>query len=272
VAKDAAGNVAANSPIVVQATTTNVSVPLGIQTIDFETVGKDWIWTIYENGDNTASNFTFVDNPATSGINSSATCAKFIVNANAATWAQVQTTGFSPITFTADNNKVKVMVYKSVISTIAITLQNADASVKLQKFAPNTKINEWEEMTFDFSGLVGKTVTKMIIFPDYPTTRTAGSVNYIDNIFYNSMTSETGRVVNETIKFYPNPVNDILHLELSGENNRIVLHDMLGKKVFDLQSTQSNDDIDLRTLGTGIYFLNVQNNNGGESRAVIIKK
>ncbi len=268
VAKDAAGNVAANSPIVLAATTTNTPVLVGIPTVDFETMGKDWTWTMYENGDNAASLFTFVDNPATSGINASATCAKFIVNANAATWAQVQTSGFTPITFTTDNNKVKVMVYKSVISTFAITMQNADGTVKLQKYAPNTKINEWEEMTFDFSGLVGKTVTKMIIFPDYPSARTAGSINYIDNIFYNSITSETSRMANETIKFYPNPVQNILFIKLTEDNNRLMIFDLIGNKVFD-QQIPAQFELNTNDLKKGVYYIKAENSRGTVSGKLI---
>ena len=257
VAKDAAGNVATNSPVIVAATTTNSQGSIRIPTIDFETLGKDWTWTLFENGDNAANLFTFVDNPSTSGINSSTTCARFIVNANAATWAQVQTSDLSPITFTAENNKVKVMVYKSVISNFAITLQNADASVKVQKYAPNTKINEWEEMTFDFSGLIGKTITKMVVFPDYPSARTAGSINYIDNIFFNQMASSVNKIIAGRLNIFPNPVTDILHIRLP-ENNRLMMCDIVGNIMFD-QFIPADYKLDMSNFKTGIYFLKVEN-------------
>jgi hypothetical protein len=267
-AKDAAGNVAFNSPVIVAATTTNSLVSVGVPTIDFETVGKDWTWTIYENGDNAASLFTFVDNPAISGINSSVTCARFIVNANAANWAQVQTTGISPITFTADNNKVKVMVNKSVISNFVITLQNADATVKLQKYAPNTKINEWELMTFDFSDLIGKTVTKMIVYPDYPSARTTGSINYFDNIFFNSLTNDVIEIATSNIHLYPNPVIDVLHIQLPANNNRFTIYDIVGNKVFD-KYISDDYQLDMSNLKTGIYFLKVENAEGIKNGKVI---
>lgn len=270
VAKDAAGNVATNSPVIVAATTTNTPVFVGIPTIDFETVGKDWTWAMYGNGDNAASLFTFVNNPSTSGINSSATCAKFIVNANAETWAQVMTTSFSPITFTPENYKVKVMVYKSVISNFAITLQNSDASVKIQKFAPNTKINEWELMTFDFSGLIGKTVTKMVVYPDYPSARTAGSTNYIDNIFFNSLTNVVTEIVTRSINLYPNPVNDILHIQLPGNNSRITMYDIVGNKVYD-QQIQTDYELDMSNYKTGIYIFRAENAKGTITGKVIKK-
>jgi hypothetical protein len=247
------------------------TVPSQIPTIDFETVGKDWTWTMYENGDNAASLFTFINNPSTSGINPSATCAKFIVNANAANWAQVQTSGFSPITFTADNNKVKVMLYKSVISNFVITLQNADASVKVQKFAPNTKINEWELMTFDFSGLIGKTVTKMVVYPDYPSVRTAGSTNYIDNIFFNSLTNVVTEIVTRSINLYPNPVNDILHIQLPGNNSRITMYDIVGNKVYD-QQIQTDYELDMSNYKTGIYIFRAENAKGTITGKVLKNK
>jgi hypothetical protein len=241
-----------------------------IPTIDFETVGKDWTWTIYENGDNAANLFSFVANPSTTGINSSATCAKFIVNANAATWAQVQTTGLSPITFTADNNKVKLMVYKSVISNVVLTLQNADASVKLQKYAPNTKINEWELMTFDYSGLNGKTVTKMLVYPDYPSARTAGSTNYIDNIFFNSQTSAVDKINAGSINLYPNPVIDVLNIQLPEENYRLMMFDIVGNKVLD-KFIPASYKLDMSILKTGVYFLKAENAKGIINGKVIKK-
>ena len=51
----------------------------------------------------------------------------------------------------------------------------------------NTKVGEWEELTFDFSGYIGLVeaidIDQIIIFPDFDTAgRGQDNVVYIDNI------------------------------------------------------------------------------------------
>jgi hypothetical protein len=153
-------------------------------TINFETLGHDWTWGIFENGDNAAELFSVVDNPSATGINTSAKVAKFVVNANGMPWAGIETIDFPDMTFTADNSIVKVMVYKDVISDFTVKFENANASVAFEKKVSNTVINQWEELTFNFADKVGTSVTRLVIIPDFPTARTAGSVNYFDNISF----------------------------------------------------------------------------------------
>jgi hypothetical protein len=53
----------------------------------------------------------------------------------------------------------------------------------------NTKINEWEELTFDLSGSIGKGLTgiidQIIIFPDF-NGRSSNNVIYFDNIRFSA--------------------------------------------------------------------------------------
>jgi uncharacterized surface protein with fasciclin (FAS1) repeats len=46
----------------------------------------------------------------------------------------------------------------------------------------NTVTNQWEKLTFDLSELVGYSYNRIVIFPDFPDTRTSGTTVYIDNI------------------------------------------------------------------------------------------
>jgi len=158
-------------------------------TIDFETVGQDWSWTLFENGDNDASLYSVVDNPVNTGINTSAKAGKYIVNADAQAWAGLWSADLGSLTFTSDNCIVKVEVYKDVVSNFGVKFENDDASVAFEVKVANTLTGEWEELTFDFSAHIGKTVTKLVLFPDFPDTRTAGSTNYFDNISFSASTT-----------------------------------------------------------------------------------
>ncbi|HAG15532.1 MAG TPA: hypothetical protein DCG69_03275 [Bacteroidales bacterium] len=156
--------------------------------IDFETVGQDWSWTIFENGDNAASLYSVVDNPDNTGVNTSTKAGKYIVNASAQPWAGLWSANLGSVTFSADNCIVKVMVFKNVVSDFDVKFENDNASVAFEIKVANTLTGEWEELIFDFSAQIGKTVTKIVIFPDFPTARTAGSTNYFDNISFNALT------------------------------------------------------------------------------------
>jgi len=159
-----------------------------LSTINFETVGQDWAWTLFENGDNAPALYSVVANPSVSGINTSASVAKYIVNANGQPWAGLWSNNLPDFTFTSDNCIIKVMVYKDVISDFLVKFENDNVSVFFEKKVSNTVINQWEELTFDFSNRIGSSVTRLVIIPDFPATRTAGSTNYWDNISFNSGT------------------------------------------------------------------------------------
>ncbi|MDX9748775.1 MAG: T9SS type A sorting domain-containing protein [Paludibacter sp.] len=157
-------------------------------TINFETVGQDWAWTIFENGDNAPALYSVVANPAVGGINTSANVAKYIVNANGQPWAGAWSNNLPDFTFTSENCIVKVMVYKDVISDFLVKFENDDVSVAFEKKVSNTVTNQWEELTFDFTNRIGTAVTRLVIIPDFPAARTAGSTNYFDNISFNAGT------------------------------------------------------------------------------------
>ena len=125
-----------------------------------------------------------VSNPDPSGINTSSKVAKFTAKQGGADYAGTVTSLSTPFTLSASNSIVKIMVYKTVISDVGIKFESNSASTGEIKIA-NTKINEWEEITFDMSGKIGEAsstnIDAIVIFPDFDT-RTQDNVIYFDNI------------------------------------------------------------------------------------------
>ncbi len=70
--------------------------------------------------------------------------------------------------------------------------------------------------------------------------------------------------------FYPNPVQDVLHIELADENCRLMVYDILGNKVFD-ERIPSNYNLDMGRLKTGIYFIKAESPRGIINGKVIKK-
>lgn len=69
---------------------------------------------------------------------------------------------------------------------------------------------------------------------------------------------------------YPNPVKNTLFLQLTGDQNRIFLTDVLGHKLLD-SNVPSNYSLDMSSFETGIYFLRVENTYGVEHQKIIKK-
>ncbi len=147
--------------------------------VDFEpgSLGAEWGWTVGENGDNPP--LEFVANPDASGINNSANSAMFTARASGQPWALCFSDDMEPFEFTANNTTVTIMMYKPVVSNVAIKFEGTSAPVELQ--VANTLTNQWEELTFDFSGSIGNTYSRLIVIPDFEA-RTADNVLYFDNI------------------------------------------------------------------------------------------
>ena len=155
--------------------------------------GATWIWNTFENGPN--SPIQIVTNPNMSGINTSANCASITALQIGQPWVGFenihpgsQPAGPSPFgTFTLDSTNciVKIMVYKSVISDVGIKFATAGNASTGEIKVPNTLINQWEELTFDFSSKIGQPsstgIDQLIVFPDFQA-RLADNLCYIDNI------------------------------------------------------------------------------------------
>ena len=158
--------------------------------IDFETggYGADWTWTVFENETNPP--LKIVSNPNSSGLNTSLKVAKFTALQAGAPWAGCESKHGSDIgsfKFDANNSIVKIMVYKTVISDVGLKFVEASGEAQPEVKVANTKINEWEELTFNLTGSIGKGITgiidQIVVFPDFQD-RSSDNIVYFDNISF----------------------------------------------------------------------------------------
>ncbi|MBL7113480.1 MAG: hypothetical protein ISS19_16195 [Bacteroidales bacterium] len=155
-------------------------------TIDFESsgVGADWTWVVDQNDTN--PDLEFVANPDPSGINTSDTTAKFTALETGFNWALCYTNDDGEFTFDSINCIVKIDVYKDTTSVVAIKFEGTSPPVELQ--VANTITNQWEELTYDFSGYIGNTYDRIVVIPDFVqpyvtgTDRARETIVYFDNI------------------------------------------------------------------------------------------
>ncbi|TVQ94162.1 MAG: T9SS C-terminal target domain-containing protein [Bacteroidetes bacterium] len=170
--------------------------------IDFEPggYGADWTWTVFENETN--PDLEIINNPDPSGINTSATVAKFTALEAGNPWAGTESahgdTDLGPFVLDETNSQIKIMVWKPVISNVGIKLVSSNGWAQVEILVPNTVVNEWEELTFDFSEYLNPPaeegmLDQIVIFPDYDTDgREQDNIIYFDNITFNPEAIEDG--------------------------------------------------------------------------------
>jgi hypothetical protein len=240
--------------------------------INFESggFGANWTWAVFENADNPP--LEIISNPDPSGINTSATVAKFTARLTGQPYAGCESQHGSDIgTFTLNSSNciVKIMVWKSVISDVGIKFALPSGAALPPIKVANTLINQWEELTFDFSARIGDPNTigqdQIIIFPDY-AARTQENIIYFDNIIFSSI-SDVKELPNSfpsdfvLEQNYPNPFNPATNIRFSlPEANQVTLrvYDLLGQEVATLANQFMNAgtfeiSFDASDLPTGIY-------------------
>ncbi|MCC5921689.1 MAG: T9SS type A sorting domain-containing protein [Cyclobacteriaceae bacterium] len=162
--------------------------------IDFEAngFGADFDWNVFENADN--PDLEIVANPDPSGINTSSTVAKFTARAEGAPFAGVESANgdIGLFSLNEQNSIVKIMVYKTEISDVGLKFAINDGGAQPEILVSNTVINEWEELTFDFSGNIGLfeaiDIDQIIVFPDY-RDRDEEKIVYFDNITFSAVSN-----------------------------------------------------------------------------------
>jgi len=151
--------------------------------------GADWTWTVFENDTN--PDLEIIPNPDVSGANTSATVAKFTALETGAPFAgceSQQVVDLGTFEWDSTNRTVKIMVWKSVISDVGIKFDSETGWSEGEIKVANTVVNEWEELTFDFSGAQNPPasegdLSRIVIFPDFDLDgRDQDNVAYFDNI------------------------------------------------------------------------------------------
>lgn len=159
-------------------------IPLYGFPIDFENTTLD-----YPIGTYGGVSFSKVPNPSPTGLNTSATVAKYTKAIGAPNWGGTYSTLSVPANF-ALGRKVKVLVYNtdaanigkniSLIFQDGIAISGAPGDVSAS--APITTVNAWEELVFNFSQLAATARFNSFNFNYNNSASGAGEVVYLDNL------------------------------------------------------------------------------------------
>ncbi len=68
--------------------------------------------------------------------------------------------------------------------------------------------------------------------------------------------------------FYPNPVKNKFYMQLMDDKNKIMVTDILGRKIVE-EVVKASNTLDMSAYKTGVYFLKVENSYGTENVKII---
>ncbi|MDC3253010.1 T9SS type A sorting domain-containing protein [Crocinitomicaceae bacterium] len=246
--------------------------------IDFEETGNGatWTWTVFENDSDPT--LEIVENPDISGINHSSTVAKFTALTTGNPWAGCESLhggGIGQFVMDASTSIIKIMVWKPVISDVGIKLVRSDNWSLGEIKIPNTKVNEWELLTFDFTAHIGNDYDQIVIFPDFDLNgRTSDNVIYFDNILgLDSIPGTDNASADELPNFdfdiHPNPTNDLMNIESNSNIDGISIFNLLGNLVYSGEGLDTTVTVDLSAMESSVYLVEVVSGNKSIRKKII---
>jgi beta-glucanase (GH16 family) len=166
--------------------------------------------------------------------------------------------------------------FQTIGNDVKITFELLDNKVGLVAFLRRQSPFNETQMTY----VSGQTFTQTVTGLTLGTTITyavkfafAGGLSvtkYISYVVGNNCSLGIEDTTHLEQQVYPNPVENVLHLQLSDEQNYITLTDVLGKTHIK-EMVNSNGTIDMNSLKPGIYFLRVENAYGIKNIKIVKK-
>jgi hypothetical protein len=188
-------------------------------------------------------------------------------------WAGAYSDYYGEIALTEDNHIMQMMVYKNVITPITLKLEIGTTGNPISVDAENTVTDEWELITFDFTEFIGESYTRLTFFPDFPSTRTAGSICYIDNIGFYIEPNTVKDNSQAAVKVFPNPSHDYLTINSKNLIESVYIYDLAGKSIKSVEGISDvTAKLEISNLTSGLYIAKIKDNQGNtESKKILVK-
>lgn len=152
--------------------------PIVTLPLDFQSTTLTYSFTDF--GGSTAS---VVNNPDATGINTSSKVGQLVKGSGSQTWAGSFIELGAPINF-ATMQKIKMKVWSPQAGIVVkFKMENlTNSSINTELDATTTVANGWEELTFDFTGIVNSNnYQRVVVFFDFGNPGT-GATYYFDDI------------------------------------------------------------------------------------------
>ena len=226
----------------------------------------EWLHSLSES-------FYIVDNPDPSELNPSMKVMKFIrrgLQWGAYPWGGFFAQCVPPLDITF-MKYVHVKIWKPRISPVRFKLEAGyDGTFEIVSGNPQTLINEWEEVIFDYN-LMNGFFPIIAFMPDYedPLMLNGDIEIYFDDIIVNNIPYPIYVGSDESLKnkldIYPNPVENFLFIIGGNTMQTVVIYDIAGKEVYRINQLAPGDNrINTGDLTPGLYFVTVKNDHDNQ--------
>ena len=233
--------------------------------VDHQSAPTTLTFKYFANGHLEAEGYQFevVDNPKPSGINTSGKVGKFIKASDGAPYAGMYSSPDleSPIDWKGVKT-VQAKVLMNHIGNFTVKVEgSATGAPPLELPVPNTKVNEWEELSFNFAAVPDNGEYKRItLFFDLGIDATGQDVtSYFDDIVIGTGQCGTSGVFSPSVaalSVSPNPVASTLRVENLDGLSRIEIFNVFGQRVASA-NTQGDvyTELDMSRFPAGVYTL-----------------
>ncbi len=212
-----------------------------------------------------------VANPDTSGENTSETVVETIKTEGAQFYAGTAMGLDAPIDF-SESEIISIKTW-SPKADIPVRLKLEAAGDVFIELDTNTTLeNQWETLTWDFSGqTAGIDFTTVVVFfefvPDLPGD---GSTYYYDDIEVAQALSISD-YESFSVSSFPNPVKNIWNVSSIDEISQITIYNILGKNIKTVSPHMNTYSLDMSQFNSGIYLMKIVSSKGETHTLKVLK-
>lgn len=247
VAKDATGNTASNSPLVVSATTL-----AGVPGATAPTLSAAKVISVYSdtytNVASTLQNwygntFTTVTLDGNTTMKNTSVCCFGYEFTN------------KPFDVTS-MTKLHVDIYPTTLATMTLGVTGGG---EFKKTGIALTANQWNSVNVTLSELTGANLANVVQIGFWDLNGTF----YMDNLyFYNDVTTDLKPAQSAEVKVFPNPANDKLTIRASQEIAGVKITNLVGQTIKNISVNAIERVIDLSDMSNGQYIISLSMKNG----------
>ncbi len=252
--------------------------------VDHETAPTTLAFKYFANGHLETEGYQFevIDNPNATGVNTSTKVGKFVKASDGLPFAGMYSSPDleSPIDWKGVKT-VKAKVHMDHIGNFAVKMEgSATGAPAVEIPVANTLINQWEELTYDFSAVPDNGEYRRItLFFDLGIDATGTDVtSYFDDIVIGA--GQCGSVSTfspadvAALRISPNPTSEMLLIENMQDVARLEVFDLFGRRMAVVSTSgDSYTDLNVSQFPSGMYLLSGYDRTGARiGKAKFVKE
>ena len=234
--------------------------------VDFESTTIDYDLIGFEGAESTV-----VANPDASGENTSNTVVETIKTEGAQFFAGTAMTLDVAIDFSeSESISIKTWSPKADIP-VRLKLEAADPAVFVELDVNTTVANQWETLTWDFTGqTAGIDFVNVVVFFEFVVDLPGdGSTYYYDDIEVADAPLSINDNFMSTVVSYPNPVKTYWNVKAEQTITDIVIYNLFGQRILSITPNMSDVSLNMSEFKSGIYLVHVISDEGTKIMKVL---